>query len=53
MKILITGNQGYIGTKLTEYFFKNTKYKICGLDAGYFKKCITNDNYKKLRFKQI
>ena len=22
MKILVTGNQGYIGTKLTEYFLK-------------------------------
>lgn len=53
MKILITGNQGYIGTKLTEYFYKKTNYKICGLDTGYFKKCITADNYKKLKFKQI
>lgn len=53
MKILVTGNQGYIGTKLTEYFLKNTNYSICGLDTGYFKKCITNDNFKKLKFRQV
>ena len=37
MKILITGNQGYIGPVLTEYFKKNVeKSFIIGLDTGYF-----------------
>ena len=53
MKILITGNQGYIGTKLTEYFLENTNYNIFGLDTGYFKTCITNDNFKKSKFRQV
>lgn len=39
LKILITGNLGYIGTVLTEYL-KEKKYYIVGLDSGLFKDCL-------------
>lgn len=50
MKILITGNLGYVGTILT----KNIKgHKIYGLDAGYFKDILQNKyKFKKKIFKQ-
>ncbi len=35
MKILVTGNQGYIGTVLTPILLKKN-FKIIGLDTGYF-----------------
>ena len=42
-KILITGAQGYIGTRLIQKL--NKKYKIIATDNGYFKTC-TIGNYK-------
>ena len=36
MKVLVTGNLGYIGTVLTEILVKQN-YKVVGLDIGYFK----------------
>ena len=48
MKILITGNLGYIGSFLVPYLKKkNKKNLIIGYDSGYFKPYITdkkNDN---------
>lgn len=43
MKILITGNMGYIGPCLTERL-RSTRpgVKLCGLDMGYFAHCLTN-----------
>lgn len=38
-KILITGNLGYIGTKLTEYLLNNNNY-VVGFDSGLFKDCL-------------
>lgn len=35
MKILVTGNQGYIGTVLTE-ILSEKGYKVVGLDNGYY-----------------
>lgn len=35
MKILVTGNQGYIGTVLTEILASNG-YEVIGLDNGYY-----------------
>lgn len=42
MKILITGNMGYVGSELVKYF--REKYKsatIIGFDIGYFAHCLT------------
>ena len=47
MRLLITGNLGYIGTELTAYLKKKyKKYYIVGYDTGYFKKdLIKSNNY--------
>ena len=37
-KILVTGAQGYIGTRLIQKLHK--KYKIVATDSGFFKNCI-------------
>lgn len=37
-KILITGSQGYIGSRLSTYL-AGKGYQLLGLDAGYFKDC--------------
>ena len=38
MKILLTGNQGYIGTVLYQYLTQNG-YSVTGYDSGYYKDC--------------
>ena len=38
MRILITGNNGYIGTVLTNELIKR-KYEIVGFDIDYFYDC--------------
>lgn len=38
MKLLVTGNLGYIGTELTKYF-KKKSYFITGFDSGLFENC--------------
>jgi nucleoside-diphosphate-sugar epimerase len=45
MKILVTGNLGYVGTILTNIFIENN-YSIIGYDIGYFKDCLISKNYK-------
>lgn len=47
MRLLITGNLGYIGTELTAYLKKKyKKYYIIGYDTGFFKKnLIKSNNY--------
>lgn len=47
MRLLITGNLGYIGTELTAYLKKKyKKYYIVGYDTGFFKKnLIKSNNY--------
>ena len=38
MKILVTGNNGYIGTVLTEDLL-NKNFDVVGFDNNYFEKC--------------
>ena len=46
MRILITGNQGYIGTYLSAFLVERG-YDVIGMDSGFFKNCnlttITNE----------
>ena len=46
MKILVTGNLGYIGTELTKYL-KKKKYFITGYDSGLFEDCKIANFYQK------
>ncbi len=41
MKILVTGNQGYIGSVLSPYL-SSRGYQVRGLDIGYFAECLLN-----------
>jgi len=46
MKILITGNQGYVGSVLSTYLRKKyPEYYLVGLDTGYFSSCITEFDF--------
>ena len=38
MHILVTGNQGYIGTVLTQILM-DQGYKVTGFDIGYYADC--------------
>ncbi|MFZ1289602.1 MAG: SDR family oxidoreductase [Melioribacteraceae bacterium] len=43
MKILITGNMGYVGSRLIKYLrIKYPESKLIGYDIGYFKDSLTN-----------
>lgn len=46
MRILVTGNQGYIGTHVTQHLVR-CGYDVTGYDSGFFKHCqlapITNE----------
>lgn len=50
MKILVTGNQGYIGTVLTEILLSKN-YQVVGFDNGYYESL--EPLPKNKRFKQI
>ena len=39
MKILVTGNLGYVGT-VTSVYLKNQGYDVTGLDNGFYRDCI-------------
>ena len=42
MNILITGNMGYVGSRLVEYIYSKYKnYNLFGLDTGFFSNCLT------------
>ncbi len=44
MKVLITGNMGYIGPVATEYFKSAAPdFKLMGFDTGYFATCLLDD----------
>lgn len=43
MRVLITGNMGYVGSSLVKYLrSKFSDLKIIGYDMGYFANCLTN-----------
>ncbi|MBE9530660.1 MAG: NAD-dependent epimerase/dehydratase family protein, partial [Proteobacteria bacterium] len=45
MKILITGNMGYVGPRLVEQLrFSRPEAVLVGLDIGYFAHCLTGVN---------
>ena len=47
MKVLITGNLGYIGTVLGEYL-SNRNFEVFGLDSGYYKECLLDESHKDI-----
>jgi len=50
MKILVTGNQGYIGSVLTD-ILKSKNFEVVGYDIGYFNECnleTINKNFKQI-----
>ena len=44
MKILITGNQGYVGSVLGDYLVK-LGFTVIGLDIGYYKECLLDRSF--------
>jgi nucleoside-diphosphate-sugar epimerase len=42
VRILITGNRGYIGTVLGEYLFTRG-FEVSGLDSGFFESCVLEE----------
>lgn len=53
MKVLVTGNLGYIGTVLTEIL--KSDYDVVGFDSGFFKECnlVETQNPNKQILKDI
>src|SRR3989338_8956515 len=50
MKILVTGNLGYIGSVLLP-LLQTQGHQVVGLDSGYFKECLlspVNENFKQI-----
>ena len=52
MRILVTGNQGYIGSVLTDRLVEQGN-EVEGLDAGYFSDCILGDQPKGVPTKRL
>lgn len=42
MKVLVTGNQGYLGTHTSSHLLRKG-YQVVGLDSGFFKDCNLSD----------
>ena len=47
-KVLVTGNQGYIGTNLSA-FLVDKGYEVIGLDTGFYKDCHLNEIRNEVR----
>ena len=51
MKILITGNMGYVGPVLVKHLKQNiSDIEIIGYDTGFFAHCLTNSEYFPERY---
>ncbi len=51
MRLLVTGNLGYIGSVLTEILIEN-EIDFVGYDSGYFEKCLLQEvpnNFKQIK----
>ena len=48
MKVLVTGNQGYIGSVLVPLLIERS-YEVIGYDVGYYKECILFDDQTKIK----
>ena len=51
MKVLVTGNEGYIGSVLTNKL-EQLGHEVVGLDIGYYSECLIsniNEKYKKIK----
>jgi nucleoside-diphosphate-sugar epimerase len=44
LKVLVTGNKGYVGSVITEELFKQ-KFDVLGLDVGFFPKGFVESKY--------
>ena len=44
MRILVLGNQGYIGPVVTAYLHKQDVGTVYGLDTGFFAHCLTTED---------
>ena len=52
MRILLTGNNGYIGKVVTEILLKKG-YQVIGLDADYYQECqLYNSDFKIEKLKK-
>ena len=47
MKILITGNLGYVGTELSSYLLKY-EMTLSGLDSGYYRECLLDAEHRDI-----
>ena len=54
MRILVTGNLGYVGS-VTSEFLRNDGYEVVGMDSGFYKDCllIPVNNEVNTKFKDI
>lgn len=52
MRILITGNQGYIGTTMGK-MMKDAGHEVVGLDTGYFQDCWMSEDHTDYVDRQI
>ena len=48
MKVLVTGNQGYIGSVLVDMLLEK-KYEVTGYDIGYYTDCLLQPYNPKIR----
>jgi nucleoside-diphosphate-sugar epimerase len=47
MRVLITGNLGYVGTELSSYLLKY-KMSLSGLDSGYYRECLLDAEHRDI-----
>ena len=47
MKVLVTGNQGYIGSVLVDMLLEK-KYEVVGYDIGYYADCLLQPYHPKI-----